>query len=110
LLLPFDPNVDFRAVGRTGANLEGRFHGREGAMRLLETIEEAWANGSFEPQEVIDFGRRQLVLIHSHARGRGRDAEIEQHPAFLMIWRAGRIVRADYYLFQDQALEATGLS
>jgi hypothetical protein len=109
-LAPFDPQVEVHMLwGIGGIGVEDRYEGHAGVRRLLATVEEAWEAARFEPQELIDFGDRYLLLIENGGRGRTSDA-IEKHGiALLMTWRGGMGVRADFYWRQDQALEAAGL-
>jgi ketosteroid isomerase-like protein len=45
-----------------------------------------------------------------HATGRGSGVELERRDAIVYTFRAGKIVRLDYYNKREQALEAVGLS
>lgn len=109
-LAPLDARAQVNLIGEfEGAAVEDRYEGRPGVMEFLASLDEVWENARFEPRELIDFGDRYLLLIIS--RGRGRDSGmISEHPfAMLLTWRRGMAVQADYYWYQDQALEAVGL-
>jgi ketosteroid isomerase-like protein len=109
-LAPLDPRAEVHLIGRfEGAVVADRYEGRPGAMRFLDALEEVWANPRFEPQELIDFGDRYLLLITSRGAGRASGVMSEHPFAMLLTWRRGMAVRADYYWFQDQALEEIGL-
>jgi ketosteroid isomerase-like protein len=109
-LAPLDPRAEVDLIGQLeGAAVEDRYEGREGVMEFLRALDEVWEAPRFEPRELIDFGDRYLLLINS--RGRGRASRVlGEHPfAMLLTWRRGMAVRAEYYWYQDQALEAVGL-
>jgi len=110
-LAPFDPRVQVRLVGRIGGGVavEDCYEGHDGVRRLLGTLEEAWDAPHFEPRELIDFGDHYLVLINNRGRGRASGVTLEHAIGLLVTWRRGMGVRADFYWYEEQALEAVGL-
>jgi ketosteroid isomerase-like protein len=105
-----DPDVEFNQIGQpVGVDTEDRYHGHEGVRRYFAAIDEAWETNRLEPQEVIDFGDRYLVLHRLRNRGRGSGAEVEQEMGLFLTYSRGMLVRADYYWSRDEALEAAGL-
>jgi hypothetical protein len=75
-LAAFDPEAEINFVGGAPVGVEDRYRGREGALRWIATIDEAWESNRLEPQGLIDFGDRFLVLHHNRARGRGSGVEL----------------------------------
>jgi ketosteroid isomerase-like protein len=62
-----------------------------------------------EPQEVLDFGDRLLVLIDEFGRGPASGATVHRDIGNLLTFRDGRIVRHEEYMHWRDALEAVGL-
>jgi hypothetical protein len=110
-LAPADPEVELNPIGEAvGVDLEDRYRGPEGVMRFSTAVDEAWGSNQLEPQEIIDFGDRYLVLHRNRVRGRGSGIEVDHDIGLFVIWSGGRIVRVDYYWSHAEALEAAGLS
>jgi hypothetical protein len=110
-LVGIDPEGEINPIGgAAGLDLGGHYHGREGFMRFFATIDEALESNRLEPEEVIDFGNRYLVLHHIRARGRGSGVDVDHAIGLFVTWSKGQVVRVDYYWSQDEALEAAGLS
>jgi hypothetical protein len=78
-------------------------------MRFWTAVDEAWAGNRLEPQELIDFGDRYLVLYRNRVRGRGSGIELDADIGLFLTWSSGRLVRLDYYWSQEEALRAAGL-
>jgi ketosteroid isomerase-like protein len=109
-LAAIDPEVEFNVVNRAaGVDLEDRYDGHEGARRYWATIDEAWETIRVEPQEMIDFGDRYLVLQTWRARGRGSGVEVEHDIGLFVTWSRGMSARVDFYWSREEALEAAGL-
>lgn len=109
-LAPFDPGMDVYLVGQVdGVEVESRYQGHEGVMQFTAALDEAWEAPYFEPQELIDFGDRYLLLITNRGRGRASGVLSERPIALLMTWPRGAVARADFYWDQDQALKAVGM-
>ena len=87
----------------------GEYRGREGVTRWLEEWGAAWAEWSFQPEELVDAGDRVVAIFRMRAKGRGSGAEVERRDAILYELRDDKIVRLDYYNDPSQALEAAGL-
>jgi ketosteroid isomerase-like protein len=109
-LAGFDPEIEFNLVGEFGGlDIEDHYHGREGVLRYLAALDDAWQSSRLEPHAVLDFGDRYLALHRLRTRGRGSQVDVEHAIGLLVTWRRGMIVRTDLYWSQDQALEAAGL-
>jgi ketosteroid isomerase-like protein len=79
-------------------------------LRWLEEWGAAWAEWSIEPEEFLDADDQVVLVFRMHATGRGSGVELERRDAIVYTFRAGKIVRLDYYNKREQALEAVGLS
>jgi ketosteroid isomerase-like protein len=111
LLATADPDVEFNILGEFAVvDTPDRYHGHEGVRRYFAAIDEAWETARLEPQEVIDFWDRYLVLQRTRNRGRGSGAEVERETGLFLTYSRGMLVRADFYWSRDEALEAAGLS
>jgi ketosteroid isomerase-like protein len=105
-----DRDVEFNIAGQfAGVDTDDRYVGHEGGRRYLAAIDDAWETNRLEPQEVIDFGDRSLVLHRNVARGKGSGVEVEHDIGFFMTYRHEIIVRVDLYWSRQEALEAAGL-
>jgi ketosteroid isomerase-like protein len=90
---------------------DARFvQGKDGVRAYFETVWEPWEEICREPEEVIDLGGDQvLVLYHMTGRGKGSGIEIDLRGGDLLTIREGRLVRWMAYPDRAQALEAAGL-
>jgi ketosteroid isomerase-like protein len=90
----------------------GRFEGWDGFVRMLDELESAASDLSFEPVRVIDLPEpdRHLVLIEFSAIGVGSGIPINGRLAHLVTLRDGRFSQMDVFAGWEQALEAVGLA
>jgi uncharacterized protein len=90
---------------------DARFvQGKDGVRAYFKTVWEPWEEICREPEEVIDLGGDQvLVLYHMTGRGKGSGIEIDLRGGDLLTIREGRLVRWMAYPDRAQALEAAGL-
>jgi ketosteroid isomerase-like protein len=88
----------------------GEYRGHAGLGRWLEDWGAARAEYSFELQEFIDAGDSVVAASLVKARGLGSGVEVERQDGLVYGFRAGKIVRLDYYNSRQQALEAVGLA
>jgi ketosteroid isomerase-like protein len=73
---------------------------------LDETFEELW----LEPQEFVDAGDRVATRLRHHGRGKLSGAEIDEEMYHqVATFRAGRMVRIEYFGEWSEALAAAGL-
>jgi ketosteroid isomerase-like protein len=103
----FDPEIEWvlpaRQSSDSGQGLDAVFAFFEG---IDETMEELW----LEPQEHIDAGDRVATRLRHHGRGKGSGAEIDEELYHqVATFRAGRIVRMEYFADWAEALQAAGL-
>jgi ketosteroid isomerase-like protein len=85
------------------------FRGHAGWFKWVDTFDSAWEHVSMEPEEYIDAGGDNVVLLHRlAARGRG-GISLERQDGIVYTLRDGKVVRMDYYGSRSEALEAVGL-
>jgi ketosteroid isomerase-like protein len=112
LVASLAPDFELQIIGQLpGIDLEHRYTGREGVMRFRESLGEVWGDSArLEPQEIVDFGDRYLVLSRVRGRGKGSGIEVDHPIGLIVVWRGGLVERMDYYFSQVKAIEAAGLS
>jgi ketosteroid isomerase-like protein len=85
------------------------YRGPSGFVRWVRDWASAWADFSFEPEELIDAGDRVVVVARLKATGRSSGVELERRDGMVFELREGLVVRVDYFNSRRQALEAVGL-
>jgi ketosteroid isomerase-like protein len=86
-----------------------RYHGRDDARQLLETISEGVEN-NVEIEDVVEPGKDE-VLLAEHWHGRGRQGiETPIKISTIYTFRDGLVVRLEGFRDRAKALEAAGLS
>jgi ketosteroid isomerase-like protein len=110
-----DPEVVIRYApdpgDRVPPDLVGEFHGHEGFRRAWAAWLEAFQDLRLEPEEVTDLGgERLLVTTRAVGRGTGSGVKAEQLGYTLYTFRAGKVLRHDFFFDRDQAAEAAGLT
>jgi len=109
----FDPEIEWHDVP-TLPNA-GVHRGREALRRHLADYLEAWADSTFEVEDIRAVGDRVVVRGRYGGVGRQSGAEVAgglSLPATGAVYdfRAGRILRVQQFLTHAEALEAVGLS
>jgi ketosteroid isomerase-like protein len=84
--------------------------GHQALREWVETVEEIWEEGRYEPEEFMDAG--DCVVVSVRVRARRRDTRVAIDLSMFQVFemRDGRIQRGTAYLDRDEALEAVGLS
>lgn len=85
------------------------YRGPSGFVRWVRDWASAWADFTFEPEELIDAGDRVVVLARLTATGRSSGVELERRDGMVFELHDGLVVGVDYYNSEQQALEAAGL-
>jgi uncharacterized protein len=85
------------------------YHGLEGMRRFLAMFEEVWQDYVIEPEEVVDFGDRYVLVARHRGHGRGSGAGVDRRVGLVGTLRGGMVVRFVFYGSPAQALEAVGL-
>lgn len=103
-----DPEIEWdmsRSIAPYGG---GVTRGLEAVMELWESFAEAWADGSFEPEEFVARGEDVVVPVRSRGRGRGSGVEHRARGAGIWTVRDRKIVRFELFQTRDEALAAAG--
>jgi ketosteroid isomerase-like protein len=102
----FDPDVEsvpaWRGADTTYAGIDGF---REMWIDWLEP----WVTYRVQVDEMIEVGDRVVVLVRDRGRRRGMDVDVELISGSVWTFRAGRIVRVEFYANREELREATGL-
>ena len=88
----------------------GVYRGHAGIGRWLDDWNAAWAESSFELEELIDAGDHVVAVVRMRTKGLGSGVELDRQDAVVYRCRNDKILRVDYYNNKEQALEAAGLS
>lgn len=110
-----DPEVVIRyapdPAGRVPPDLVGEFRGHDGFRRAWGAWLEAFEDLTVEPEEVTDLGgERLLVGIRAVGRGTGSGVFAEDRGFTLYTFRAGRVLRHEFFADREQAETAAGIS
>jgi ketosteroid isomerase-like protein len=98
----YDPNAEM-VFERDGAEA---IVGIDALMLLYARLRQAWDTDEMEPTSFTDAGDRVVVRHVWHARGRGRDLDIEL--AVICTLRHGRMLRVEPFWSHHEALKAAG--
>ena len=104
----FHPNAEmYDLVG--GPETPAR-QGHAALREWVETVDDVWEDGRYEPEEFIDAG--DFVVVALRVRARRRDIRVPINVSLYHVFemREGRIQRGTAYLDRAEALEAVGLS
>ena len=107
----FDPVAEIHPLTLAMFGKQGTtYRGHEGIREFIRDVEEVLPGIQIEPLEVRDLGERIVANGRLHAQGRSSGAEVESPIAWLVGFRAGKIVRMRDFLDLQNALEAAGLT
>ena len=84
--------------------------GHEALREWVETVDDIWEDGRYEPEEFIDAGDSVVVAVRVRARRRDTRLTIDVSMFQVFEMRDARIQRGTAYLDRAEALEAVGLS
>ena len=104
----FDPEIDWVLPERQSSD---SCRGPDEIRRFWEGLDETFEELRLEPQEFVDAGDRVATRLRHHGRGRRSGLEINEAMYHqVATFRAGRMVRIEYFGEWSEALEAAGLS
>jgi ketosteroid isomerase-like protein len=83
--------------------------GRVGFERWTQAWNEAWQSWDIENEKYIDAGEQVVVLTRLRGRGKGSGVQVEEQGGFVILLRAGKVLRLEYFASRAKALEAVGL-
>ena len=104
-----DPEIDWIARGGP-PDLQGRFHGIDGARDYYAGWASAWEEWDWEIEDAR--ASDDLVVTRTWLKGRGRGSGLALDMRIGQLWtfRDGKVVRYEAFDSWKQALEAAGLS
>jgi ketosteroid isomerase-like protein len=111
-LCGYDPAVEItwpESGGRVFPDIRGTYHGIEGFRRVWRAMHEAW-DVDVQLEEMMDGGDRVLLMGRLAAQGKGSGVRVGGPVIGLYTYRAGRIIREQYFDSREEALDALGLS
>jgi ketosteroid isomerase-like protein len=104
----FDPEIEWVLPARQSSD---SCRGPAEVRRFWEGLDETFEELRLEPQEFVDAGDHVATRLRHHGRGRRSGLEINEAMYHqVATFRAGRMVRIEYFGEWSEALEAAGLS
>jgi ketosteroid isomerase-like protein len=82
------------------------YRGHDGVRKWLEDSDESFEELRIEPTEFRDLGDQVLVFGRIHAQGRESGVELDSPTGWLITVRDAKLVKAQGFLSEAQALEA----
>ena len=86
------------------------FHGRDGVVRAVGELIEAFDDFRVEPARFFDLGDRVLAFVRLRGRARTSGVPIDAPFAHVATFRGSQIVHWRAYAHRDEALAAVGLA
>jgi ketosteroid isomerase-like protein len=103
----FDPEIDWVLPARQRSD-SGR--GPEEIKRFWEGLDETFEELRLDPEEFVDAGDRVATRLRYYGRGKGSGIVFEGELYHqVATFRAGKMVRIEYFSDWGQALQAVGL-
>jgi ketosteroid isomerase-like protein len=103
----FDPEIEWVLPARQWSD---SCRGPDEVIRFWEGIDETFEELRLEPQEFVDAGDRVATRLRHSGRGKESGIEIDTELYHQVItFRAGTMVRIEYFGKWSEALEAAGL-
>lgn len=103
----FDPEIEWVLPAHQSFD---SCRGPDEVKRFWEGLDETFAELRLDPQEYVDAGDRVAVRLRYYGRGKESGAEIETEMYHqVTTFRAGSMVRIEYFTDWRQALEAAGI-
>jgi ketosteroid isomerase-like protein len=103
----FDPEIEWVLPERQSSD---SCRGPDEVKRFWQGLDETFEELRLEPQEFLDAGDHVVTRLRFYGRGKGSGAEIEEEMYHQVAsFRAGRMVRIEYFAEWPEALEAAGL-
>lgn len=108
----YDPAIEWHIASLPLApGFEPVYHGHDGIRAFWRVWFAAWETVGFEYEEFIDAGDTVVAILSQRMRGRTSGVELEWS-SYAQVWtvREGKIVRVEFFLTRDEALDAAGLA
>jgi ketosteroid isomerase-like protein len=104
----FDPEIEWVLPARQSFD---SCQGPDEIKRFWKGLDETFEELRLEPQEFVDAGDQVATRLRHHGRGKRSGAEINEALYHQVVtFRAGRMVRIEYFGEWSEALKAAGLS
>jgi ketosteroid isomerase-like protein len=104
----FDPEIEW-VLPEGQSSDSGR--GPDEVKRFWKGLDETMEELTLEPQEFVDAGDHVATRLRHRGRGKRSGIEIEEELYHqVATFRAGKIVRMEYFAEWAEALKAAGLS
>jgi ketosteroid isomerase-like protein len=104
----FDPEIDWVLPPRQSSD---SCKGLDEVKRFWHGLDETFEELRLDPQEFLDGGDHVATRLRFYGRGKGSGAEVEEEMYHqVATFRAGKMVRIEYFGSWPEALEAAGLS
>ena len=108
----YDPEIewDISHLPNPVADFEPLYHGHDGVRQFWRTWADAWETPTFDYEEFIDAGDTVVSILSQRMRGRASGIE-QEWLSYGQNWtiRGGKVVRVEFFLNREEALEAAGL-
>jgi ketosteroid isomerase-like protein len=85
------------------------YRGREGFIRWMTQMQEAWPEMEFVLDDVLDAGDQVVLLLRFTGTGRRSGVTLTREDAIVYELRDGMVLRLDYFNDRGQALEFAGV-
>jgi ketosteroid isomerase-like protein len=103
----FDPEIEWVLPARQSSD---SCRGPEEVKRFWQGLDETFEELELKPREFVDAGEQVATRLRYFGRGKESGAEIEEDMYHqVATFRAGRIVRMEYFTEWPEALKAAGL-
>ena len=103
----FDPEIEWVLPPRQSSD---SCRGPDEIKRFWEGLDETFDELRLDPQEFIDAGDHVATRLRHYGRGKRSGIEIDEEMYHqVATFRAGRIVRMEYFGEWSEALKAAGL-
>jgi ketosteroid isomerase-like protein len=111
VLMRSDLEVEYRPSAELmPPDLEPIFYGHDGYRKLWRRWFDAFEDMRFDPEEILVFGDRLLVVARQGGHGSGSGVPMSQQVFQLFNISQGLSISQEDFTDRDQALEAAGLS
>jgi ketosteroid isomerase-like protein len=102
-----DPEVEFIPEADWP---EAEIRGRDAVRDFLAIVEEPWEPGAYKVGEITESGDRVVGRMTRTLRGKASGIEVDYDYWIVATFRAGKLLRTEWFSDREQALEAAGLS
>jgi ketosteroid isomerase-like protein len=103
----FDPEIEWVLPPRQSSD---SCRGPDEVKRFWQGLDETFEELRLEPQEFLGAGDHVATRLRFYGRGKGSGIEVETEMYHqVATFRAGRMVRIEYFGEWSEALEAAGL-